>query len=251
MRVVVRLARLLMAAIIVVGLVPADARAQAGRVHGRVIDSASGQPIRSATVVAESTTGLPGQFTAITDSKGRFAMLGLRSGMWVFSAKAEGYDLMAGTARITSLTQNPPVEFKLSKTPEPVISPVAALDVKSFQDELRSAQALLEASKADEAIAAYESLLTRLPTLTTLNYKLAEAYLLKGDARRALEFTEKVPEGDARYGWANPYLKLAQSASASGDVATAVRYLERAIAIDPDGPDAEKAKTMLGSLRRD
>jgi tetratricopeptide (TPR) repeat protein len=305
----------LLTAVLAVGTA-GDVRAQTGRVQGRVLDAETGQPIRSATIVAESTNAMPGQFTAISDDKGRFAMLGLRSGTWIIAARAQGYEPMGGSARIQSLGQNPPLEFRLRKMPEPVISPVARLDVKAFQEELRSAQAQLDASRADEAIATYERLLEQLPMLTSLHVQLARAHLLKRDIDAALAAYARIPDTDARYeqartamglielergnaeaadrllepaasspgaasetlaalgdvkrarqqpdaaltyyqkaaegdpSWAGPYLKLAQMAIDRGDTASAVKYLERAVAIDSKSADGEKAQALLTTLSK-
>ena len=54
----------------------AIAGAQVGRVGGVVKDD-DGQPIKGATVSAENPDAPLGSFTATTDDKGRFAIIGL------------------------------------------------------------------------------------------------------------------------------------------------------------------------------
>ena len=66
------------------------AAAQTGRVGGVVKDEA-GNPIKGATVTAENPAASPSSFTATTDDKGRFSIIGLKSGQWSFAAQAPGF----------------------------------------------------------------------------------------------------------------------------------------------------------------
>jgi len=68
------------------------AAAQTGRVGGVVKDEA-GNPIKGATITAENPSASPSSFTATTDDKGRFSIIGLKSGTWTFSGQAPGYAL--------------------------------------------------------------------------------------------------------------------------------------------------------------
>ena len=79
-----RLSRALAGAALV-ALSAATAAAQTGRVGGTVKDEA-GNPIKGATVTAENPSASPSSFTAITDDKGRFSIIGMRSGQWTFTA---------------------------------------------------------------------------------------------------------------------------------------------------------------------
>ncbi|MEQ1912252.1 MAG: carboxypeptidase-like regulatory domain-containing protein, partial [Vicinamibacterales bacterium] len=62
------------------------AAAQNGRVNG-IVREEGGQPLKGATVTAENTN-VGQSFTATTDDKGRFNMIGLRTGEWRFIAQA-------------------------------------------------------------------------------------------------------------------------------------------------------------------
>src|SRR5579862_5464199 len=81
--------RSLLAALAVVSFA-VTAAAQTGRVGGTVKDD-TGQPIKGATVMAENPTVSPSSFTATTDDKGRFSIIGLHNGAWTFTAQAPGY----------------------------------------------------------------------------------------------------------------------------------------------------------------
>src|SRR3954447_16851962 len=102
-------------AAIVVSAIAATASAQTGRVGGLVKDEA-GQPIKGATITAENPSASPSSFTATTDDKGRFSVIGLRGGMWTFSAQAPGFAAETGKMNVGTIgTPNPPLTFTLKK----------------------------------------------------------------------------------------------------------------------------------------
>src|SRR5690242_4074964 len=80
----------------------ATASAQTGRVGGQVKDDA-GQPIKGATITAENPSASPSSFTATTDDKGRFSIIGLRTGQWTFTAQAPGYAPEAGKLNVQTI----------------------------------------------------------------------------------------------------------------------------------------------------
>jgi uncharacterized GH25 family protein len=81
--------RTALAAIFVAALA-SGAFAQTGRVGGIVKDE-GGQPLKGATITAENPNASPSSFTATTDDKGRFSIIGLKTGSWTFSAQAPGF----------------------------------------------------------------------------------------------------------------------------------------------------------------
>ena len=50
----------------------------------------AGQPVKGATITAENPEASPSSFTATTDDKGRFSIIGLKRGNWTFTAQAPG-----------------------------------------------------------------------------------------------------------------------------------------------------------------
>src|SRR5262249_43668723 len=82
----------------------AGAAAQTGRVGGTVKDEA-GQPIKGATITAENPAASPSSFTATTDDKGRFSIIGLRGGQWTFSAQAPGFGPESGRPNVRTIGQ--------------------------------------------------------------------------------------------------------------------------------------------------
>ena len=71
------------------------AYAQGSRVVGIVKDE-TGQPIKGATLSLENPEAIPRNFTATSDDRGRFAIIGLKSGEWSIVAQAPGFIADAG-----------------------------------------------------------------------------------------------------------------------------------------------------------
>jgi tetratricopeptide (TPR) repeat protein len=165
----------------------ASAAAQTGRVGGTVKDEA-GQPIKGATITAENPNASPSSFTATTDDKGRFSIIGLRNGQWTFSAQAPGYGPESGRLNVQTIgTPNPPLTFTLKKgggaAPTGALGGLAA---KDLQAELAAADGLYNAQKWDDAIAAYRAIMTKAPALSVINLQVAAAYRNKKDYDSAL-----------------------------------------------------------------
>jgi hypothetical protein len=66
------------ATIVALVLSALPAMAQTGRIGGTIKDT-NGQPIKGATVVAENPASAPSSFTATTDDRGRYSMIGLKA----------------------------------------------------------------------------------------------------------------------------------------------------------------------------
>ena len=165
------------AAAIAVLLQAGMASAQAGRVGGTVKDE-SGQPIKGATVTAENPNASPSSFTATTDDKGRFSIIGLRSGQWTFTAQSPGFAPESGRMSIQTIgAPNPPLTFTLRKGGGgPAPSALGNMAAKDLQAELANADSLFNAQKYDEAIAAYRAIMTKAPSLSVINLQVAAAY---------------------------------------------------------------------------
>jgi predicted Zn-dependent protease len=165
----------LVCAAIVTLCLAVPALAQTGRVGGVVKDT-EGKPIKGATVKAQNPSASPSEFTATTDDKGRFSMIGLRSGTWKFIAEAPGFMPQEGNAPVRTIgAPNPPLEFTLAKGAP---AGPAALS-KEVQAELKAADDLRNAGQFDQAIAAYQGIKAKNPSLTMVNMVIAGAYRQK------------------------------------------------------------------------
>lgn len=221
-------------AAIVIGIltaIPAGAAAQVGRVSGIVRDD-SGQPIKGATVSAENPNLGPSSFTATTDEKGRFTIIGLRAGTWRFIAQAPGHAADAGEMAVRFGSPNPAIAFTLRKNGPTAAAPLGSITAKDLQSQLTAADALFNQQKWDEAIAAYSAIIARTPALSVINLQIAAAYRNKKDYDRAIAAYQTLLAADptsdkAKVGIALANLEKGDDAAAE---ATLLRAAESAVA---------------------
>jgi tetratricopeptide (TPR) repeat protein len=179
-------------AALIVSALPAAA--QTGRVGGTIKDD-KGQPIKGATVVAENPSSSPSSFTATTDDKGRFSIIGLRSGTWKITASAPGFAPGGGNVPIRTIgAPNPPVDITLAPGATGPAGALAGVNTKELQAELAKAEEMMNAKQYDAAIAAYNAILTKTPALTMINLQIGRAHRLKKDYDAALAIYKKVLE---------------------------------------------------------
>jgi tetratricopeptide (TPR) repeat protein len=169
--------------LVLVSALPAAGQARA---TGTVRDT-EGRPIKGATVRAINHDAAPPEFTATTDDRGRWAMIGLRSGTWMFIADAPGFNPVQAEAELR-VAGSPPLTFTLARRPGP---PPDALS-RDIQQLVAAANALRDDGRLDEAIAAYLDIRAKNPKLASVNLVLADLYRRKAAqesdvaARRAL-----------------------------------------------------------------
>jgi tetratricopeptide (TPR) repeat protein len=167
------------------------AAAQTGRVVGIVKDE-SGQPIKGATVAAENPDASPRSLTATTDDKGRFAMIGLRSGIWMLTVQAPGFLSQGGELPIRAAGA-PSLNFSLKVDRAAAAFARARGDAKELQTELLAADQLYHAAQWDEAIKKYQAIWTRTPPLVAVNLQIGQAYRNKAADAKARD-----PRADVR-----------------------------------------------------
>ena len=181
--------------------VAAAASAQ-GRAMGTVKDI-GGKPIKGATIKASNPDASPSQFTSATDDKGRWAMIGLRSGTWHFTVEAPGFFTVETNAPIR-VAAAPPMQFALAKDPGPIPN---ALD-RNIQQLVQEAAAMRDAGRIDQAIAAYQDIRVKNPKLTSVNLVLGDLYRRKASQesdpaakqnlyRQALDAYDQMLKSDA------------------------------------------------------
>lgn len=181
--------KMLMAAVLLVLMSALPAVAQTGRIGGLVKDD-KGQPVKGATVTAENPGASPPSFTATTDDRGRFSIIGLRSGNWRITATAPGFQPSSGQLNVRTIgAPNPPLEFTLAPgAPEMpgMGGALAGVNTKELQAELQAAEDLMNAANYDGAIAAYQAILDKTPALTMINMQIGRAHRMKKDYDAAL-----------------------------------------------------------------
>lgn len=160
--------------------------AQTARAIGTVKDL-TGKPIKGAVVRALNPDAYPGDLSSATDDKGRFAMIGLRTGTWRFVVDAPGFlrlDVNAGVR----VGNTAPMQFTLARDPGPVPNSLE----RNVQQRLQEAASLRDAGQLDQALAAYQDIYAKNPRLTSVNLVMADVYQKKaaqaadGTARQAM-----------------------------------------------------------------
>jgi tetratricopeptide (TPR) repeat protein len=215
-----------------------SALAQGSRVVGIVKDE-TGQPVKGATLSLENPDAIPRNFTATSDERGRFAVLGLKAGEWSIVAQAPGF-LPDATRVLVRVTTPVAPTFTLRRAPQPPPSVLGNVGAKDLQTELKTAAQQFEAQQWDQAIATYKNILGRAPALTVLELQIGAAYRNKKDYDNAVaaynDLLKADPTSDrARVGLALTYME-------KGDLATAESTLTAAA-------DAQGAsKELLYSL---
>jgi hypothetical protein len=173
-------------AVAVVASMATPAFSQTARAIGSVRDT-DNRPIKGATIRASNPDAYPPQIISITDDKGRFAMVGLRTGNWTFAVEAAGFLPVQASAAMR-VAGAPPLNFTLGRDLGPIPDALA----KNILEQVVAANTLRDEGRLDQAIAAYRDIRSRNPKLTSLNFAMAGVFRKKaaaeGDpaARRAL-----------------------------------------------------------------
>lgn len=179
---------------LVVSALPAAA--QTGRIGGTIKDG-QGQPIKGATVTAENPQASPSSFTATTDDKGRYSIIGLKAGPWKVTAVAPGFAAASGQVPVRNLgAPMPPVDFTLAPGAAGPAGALAGVNTKELQAELAKAEEAMNAQQYDAAIASYQAILAKTPALTLINMQVARAQRLKKDYDGALASYKKITDAE-------------------------------------------------------
>jgi predicted TPR repeat methyltransferase len=182
------------AAALVVGSLPAAA--QTGRIGGTVKDD-KGQPLKGATIVAENPNASPSSFTATSDDRGRWSIIGLRSGNWKVTVSAPGFQPGGGPINVRTIgAPNPPLDITLAPGAAGPTGVLAGVNTKELQGELAKAEEMMNAQQYDAAIAAYQAIVAKTPALSMINLQIGRAYRLKKDYTSALAAYQKILEAD-------------------------------------------------------
>lgn len=227
---------------------PALAQFRPGHIGG-IIRSEDGTPVRGAVIVAENKEATPPRLNAVSDGKGRFGLLGLRSGVWSLLIKAPGFEptVLAWPVRST-IRLGDPVEVTLVSIPggstTDVFDKVKAGTVVA---ELDRASDLLEGGQTAAALTIYRALLAKTPALTSLHLAMARAYRADRDVPHSLESYRRLLEIEPANTKAR--VELAVLLEESGDKTSATRELTRVVSDAPDSPAATTARTRLRALQ--
>ena len=244
--------RTLLFAMLTVALAVTASGQTAGRITGTIKDP-DGKPIKGATVRA-TNEAVNARITSTTDDKGRFAMIGVRSGRWVVVAEAPNFLPLQGTSDVSSSVM-PVLALTLQRDPGPMPGALS----KTITDELAAAEALRSAGRYDEAITAYQAIQSKNARLTTVGLVVATLYREKAEketdaaARQALlaraiaAYTDFLKSDDTNL---RARVELGVTHMAAGHAEPAAKSFEDVISANPKTAAAAEAAAHLQEIRK-
>jgi hypothetical protein len=245
--------RVIAAASLAVGL-SVPVAAQTGRAVGSVTDT-SGKAIKGATIQANNVEAYPSQVTSTTDDKGRFGMIGMRAGVWRFTAAAPGYETTEVSVPIRSATAGPPMRFVLQRTPESIPGALA----KDIDTSLIAAASARDQGRLDQALAMFLEIQSKNSKLSTLNLVIGDLYRQKAERERdtttrlalyerAIMAYSDVLKSDA--GNDRAKIEFALTSQLAGHRDAALKALQDIIVSNPGSLAAEEATAHLDRLKQ-
>ena len=244
--------RILIFATLALALAAAASAQTAGRITGTIKDP-DGKPIKGATVRA-TNDAVNARITSTTDDKGRFAMIGVRTGRWVIVAEAPNFLPLQGTADVSS-GNTPVLVLTLQRDPGPMPGALS----KTISEDIAAAEALRQAGRYDDAIAAYQSIQAKNARLTSVNLMLATLYREKAAqekdaaAKQALlgramtAYSDLLKSDDTN---ARARVELGVTQMAAGNTDAAAKSFQDVITANPQTAAAAEAAAHLQEIRK-
>jgi tetratricopeptide (TPR) repeat protein len=244
--------RILIFATLALALAAAASAQTAGRITGTIKDP-DGKPIKGATVRA-TNDAVNARITSTTDDKGRFAMIGVRTGRWVIVTEAPNFLPLQGTADVSS-GNTPVLVLTLQRDPGPMPGALS----KTITEDIAAAEALRKAGRYDDAIAAYQSIQSKNARLTSVNLMLATLYREKAvqekdaAAKQALlgramtAYSDLLKSDDTN---ARARVELGVTQMAAGNRDAAAKSFQDVITANPKTAAAAEAAAHLQEIRK-
>ena len=148
----------------------ASAWAQSARATGTVRDT-DGRAIQAATIRAVNPDAIPSQIVSTSDDRGRWAMIGLRTGTWEFIVEAPGFVTIKASAGVR-VAASPPLAFVLARDPGPIPGALPT----NIQAQITAAHMMRDQGRLDQAIAAYGEIRAKHPKFTSINVVIGDTY---------------------------------------------------------------------------
>jgi tetratricopeptide (TPR) repeat protein len=216
------------------------ASGQAGRglarVNGTVVDEA-GNPVPQAKIELVLIQNQEIKRDAITDKKGQWALMGLGTGMWRVTASAPGYQPASVDYNVKQLERNPVIALTLKKP--------SSSDRPSGVDEASLAlidlgNQLYNNNKFDEALAVFQELLVKNPTVYQIKLSIGDCYREKGEYDTALALYTEAAEAaltnevSGKEMRAKSLARIGECHIKKGDFETAQNYFKQSIEAFPE-----------------
>jgi tetratricopeptide (TPR) repeat protein len=244
--------RILTFATLALALAAAASAQTAGRITGTIKDP-DGKPIKGATVRA-TNDAVNARITSTTDDKGRFAMIGVRTGRWSIVTEAPNFIALQGAADVSS-SNTPVLVLTLQRDPGPMPGALS----KTISEDIAAAEALRKAGRYDDAIAAYQSIQSKNARLTSVNLMLATLYREKAAqekdavAKQALlgramtAYSDLLKSDDTN---ARARVELGVTQMAAGNPDAAAKSFQDVITANPKTAAAAEAAAHLQEIRK-
>jgi tetratricopeptide (TPR) repeat protein len=212
-----------------------------GRVKGTCVDEA-GNPIEGVQITAQhlqyNTT-----FEGKSDESGNWAVAGLGTGYFRFTATMEGYGTTYHEIRVSQFSQNnPAIDFTLKKID---LSPMTGMP--SIEDEAALAlfeegSRLFDEEKYAEAVTKFEEFLQVNPEIFQVNLNIGNCYRQLKEYDKAIAayqiILDKVTEEKGSYegdeGASRALSSMGETYMLMGDLEKASEHLQQAMAMFPD-----------------
>jgi len=226
----------LLSIVTAVALTPTSAGAQ-GRARMRgVVTDAAGEPLEGVHVTAFNDSFAPSRFTAESNERGRWAMIGFggTSARWVFTFELEGHVTTEIGHTVKVMGRNEDLDMILEKVTElggvGAASGVAADAVNP--DNYWDGAAAFEAGDYAGAVASWQTFLSENPEAVAVWLRTAEAYVRLDNTGAAAAAYERVIHLDAEN--QSALFMLAALKASVGELDDALGYFERVVAKDPE-----------------
>ena len=174
-------------------LLIANAAAQSAkgraRLGGVVVDQDE-NPVESAKVTLEFLGGDPVVLETKSNRKGRWAFIGLGTGMWKVTAVKDGYVPLSIEFYVRQLEMNPKVTLTLERVVSSEYKPV--VEDESTFELLDKGNELYAEKKYDEALASFQEFIALNPKAYQVYLNIADCYREKGDCEKATEEYNRV-----------------------------------------------------------
>lgn len=192
------------------------ASAQTGGVRGKILDD-TGKPLEGVVVKMEFQGGMNLSFETKTNKKGEFMQIGLRPGNWKFTYTKETFQIFAAPMRISlgEATVLPDTKLMPAKAG-------AAAGAEDLQKTFADAVAKLQANDFDGAIAAFDAMILKNPSLAEAHYNKGFAQYQKKDYAAAEATLKQALEVRADYSDARVLLSNIYSAQGQKEKAVEV-----------------------------
>src|SRR5262245_22086984 len=205
--------------LLALALAGSEARAQTGTARGKVMDD-KGQPIADAVVTLEYQGGMTRKYEMKTNKKGEYTQVGIYPGQYKVSVSKEGFqggfaDSKIGLGEPTYL----PDMKLLSKAAAQAAANASDKGRAELMDSFKKATDLTQEGKYDEAMAAYNEIVAKTPTIPEVYYNLGFIYSQKKDWAQAEASYKKALELKPTYNEANVALARVYQDSGQPDKA--------------------------------